>query len=307
MTDFPDRLFRNSDTTRCRIILPEYKDSRIQEAKQALRNAGVQLVHPEPEMARCPELLEFIKRRKFTYHWTPEMLETYLADPLNLSVVLTALGKADGVVAGCTCHRSVVLRTALRNIGLQRSRKFCFSSTLMVHAEKQQALTFADCSIVPEPKPAELAVIAGESAEWHHFFTGEVPTVAFISFSTSGDIQHYRVERVLEAQRLFKKKYSKIRQMGEVQIDAALSPDSARIKLKSKAPEKPANVLIFPNMDAGNAAYKTAELLGGFQAVGPMIHSLNRPVNLVSRACSAQDIYNTGMMTVLEATKYANL
>ena len=229
------------------------------------------------------------------------MISEYLDDPVNMAAAIVHAGDADCLVAGVSAHRNVILRSLIRILGVNRKFKFVFSSAMLISPDNSRVLSFADCSVVAEPKRMELAVIAGETAVRHSRITGEAARVGFISFSTKGDFDHYRVSLVLEAMGTFGRKYKGIDFDGELQIDAALDAKVAEMKTGGSMFDSGANVLVFPNMDAGNAAFKISQKLAGYKAYGPEIHGLNSKAGIVSRACSVEDIVNTAYLTLAES------
>ena len=161
---------------------------------------------------------------------------------------------------------------------------------MLISSKGDKKFTFSDCEIVPEPTPEQLCRIAGEAANCHQLMTGNTPVVAFISFSTHGSFSHYRVEKVIKAYSLFQKKFPNIQVMGEVQIEAAILGE--KIGSDGELFDK-ANVLIFPNLDAGNVAFQLTSCLAGFRSAGSIMHGLNKQITLISKNSELDEIYNS--------------
>ncbi len=231
--------------------------------------------------------------------------EQRIEDPMYFAAAMVRSGQADGSVAGAAHATPDTLRVALRVLGSAPGAKVVSSFFLMGLREPTPSgddiLAFADCGMVPCPSSEELADIAWRTATHFLRLTGAEPRVALLSFSTRASATHEAVDLVRDARDRLNAMNPDFAFDGELQVDAALIPEVAA----AKAPDSPvagkANVLIFPNLDAGNIGYKLVERLAGAQAVGPILQGLARPANDLSRGCTADDVVLAAVVTAIQA------
>jgi len=302
-----DTISEKINPSNIRLILPE-NDSRIFKAKDELKKEGFQIVENDDYKDCFNIFYKEASKLKFAKNWPEENLRSYVSDPINYALFILKTGYADAFIAGATTSTSDVIRGGLRLIGVKRD-SICVSSLfLMISSKQDKVFSYADCAVIPEPSDRELADIAYNTAINHKLLTLQDPKVAFLSFSTDSSADHYRVEKVKNAISIFKRKYNDIKcEDVELQFDAAISKDIAIKKYPKSVLKGSANVLIYPNLDAGNIAYKVTQRVAGYQAIGPLLQGFNRSIHDLSRGCSVQDIIKVSMIGAYQGTNNANI
>jgi len=248
------------------------------------------------------EKFEYFKMKLSHKNPTDEQLRDISLNSLFTGGWMLDTGKADAAVAGSVASTGQVIVSALRTVGVAKGSELV-SSTFLMEMPDGNVFTYADCAVVPYPDSDQLASIAVDAGDTHRLLTGKEPRIAFLSFSTKGSAQHEKVELVQNAYKKAKKNKPDWKMDGELQFDTAFVPSVAQRKAPDSEVGGEANVFIFPNLDAGNIAYKITERLAGATATGPILQGLSKPFMDLSRGCSVDDIVNTACVASLISQK----
>ena len=312
------------------IVLPEATDVRILEAAQIVKNEGyakVILVGQEEKVRELakeksidigdtqiidPEKSDKINEYANTLYelrknkgMTEEKAKQLVLDPVYYGMIMVKLGEADGLVSGAAHSTSDTLRPALQILRTAPGTKLVSAFFIMVVPDCEYGangtFVFADCGLNEEPNPEALSEIAISSSKSFEQLVGEEAKVAMLSYSTYGSAHSASTEKVIEATKLVKEKAPNLLVDGEMQLDAAIIPEVAESKAKGSPVGGKANVLVFPDLGAGNIGYKLVQRLAKAEAYGPLCQGIAKPVNDLSRGCSAKDVAGVVAITAVQA------
>jgi len=319
-----DRISSKAKENKKTIVIPESFDDRVLYAAEKLTNqnianvitigdedtirkkanelgvnlSGVRIITPNKHSNFSDFSNSFYNKRKHK-GITIEQAREMMHNNLFFAAMLVDDGQADAFIAGSTASTADVLRVALQCVGVREGVSTLSSFFLMVFPER--VFSFADCAVVPNPDANQLADIAISTAENHKKLTGEEANVAMLSFSTKGSGKHELVDKVIEATSIAKQKRPDLNIDGELQFDAAIVDAIGQKKAPRSNVAGRANVLVFPDLQAGNIGYKIAQRLGGAEAIGPVSQGLKKPIFDLSRGCSVDEIVSTSAIACLMA------
>ncbi|MFA5411243.1 MAG: phosphate acyltransferase [Candidatus Omnitrophota bacterium] len=291
------------------IVLPEYEDARVEEASRIIEKEGIarplllskDKIEPAEKERYIEQFYQIYKIKIPDINSVRKLFE----NPLYYAAMMTKEGKADGFVAGASHTTPDVARAAIRCLGIDERISIASSCFIMAVPDcpygQDGTFVFADCGIIPEPNPRQLACIALSAAELSGKVLDFTPRIAFLSYSTKGSARGKSIEKISEALRLAKEMAPDLVIDGEMQVDAAIVPEVARIKYPGSVLGGQANVLIFPDLEAGNIGYKLVQRLAGARAIGPLLLGLKKPCSDLSRGCLVEDVVDCVAVTAIRA------
>ena len=291
------------------ILLPEYDDPRVLEAARIIEEEGIakalvfseDKIDPKEKARYIDEFYQIYRAKGLDLDTVKKMF----AGTLYYAAMMTKEGKADGLVAGASHTTPDMARACIRCIGVDSRITIVSSCFIMVVPNCPYAeggtFFFADCGIIPDPNSRQLACISIAASELARKVLNLTPRVALLSYSTKGSAKGKSVEKIIEALGLIKEMAPDLIVDGEIQVDAAIVPEVAKIKYPGSPLGGRANVLIFPNLESGNIGYKLLQRLGNSRAIGPLLLGLNKPASDLSRGCSVEDIVDSVAVTAVRA------
>ncbi|MBP7216754.1 MAG: phosphate acetyltransferase [Candidatus Omnitrophica bacterium] len=292
------------------IVLPEFEDKRTLEAVRMIEQEGiakVTVLTPDKVSAdqRQRYINEFYETFKAKDMDLEKVTKLFTDDTLYCAAMMTKEGIFDGFVAGASHTTPDVARSAIKCLGIDERITIASSCFIMTVPDcpygDHGTFIFADCGIIPEPNPRQLACIAVAASELASKVLGLIPRIAFLSYSTRGSARGKNVDKVLESLSVVREMAPDLLVDGEMQVDAAIVPEVAMIKYPDSPIGGKANILIFPDLESGNISYKLVERLAKARALGPLLMGLRKPCSDLSRGCSPEDIVDCVAVTAIRA------
>ncbi|MDD5595002.1 MAG: phosphate acyltransferase [Candidatus Omnitrophica bacterium] len=307
-----DTIQKIRDRARARqktIVLPEYDDARVVEAAKIIEQEKIAKVILLTKDKIDPKVKEGYVEEFYALHKAKEPdienVRKLFDEPLYYAAMMTREGKVDGMVAGASHTTPDMARAAIRCIGVDERISIVSSCFIMVVPDCPYGdngnFVFADCGIIPEPNSRQLACVSLAASELAARILDLTPRVALLSYSTKGSAKTKSADKICEALGLLKEMAPDILADGELQVDSAIVPEVAQIKYPDSPVGGKANVLIFPNLEAGNIGYKLVQRLANARALGPLFLGLNKPASDLSRGCLVEDVVDCVAVTSLRA------
>ena len=291
------------------IVLPEYYDERTIDAVKIIEKEGIAntlLLTPDKIDAQTKEryIAEYYEEHKGKDLELAQVRELF-EDNLYYAAMMTHEGKVDGLVAGASHTTPDMARASIRCLGVNQKVTIVSSCFIMAVPNcpygANGTFVFADCGIIPDPNARQLACIALTASELAEKVLGLQARIAFLSYSTKGSARTKSAEKIKEALVNLKEMAPNLPADGEMQVDAAIVPEVAKIKYPDSPIGGNANVLIFPNLEAGNIGYKLVQRMSNARALGPLLLGLNKPASDLSRGCLVEDIVDCVAVTAIRA------
>ncbi|KAF0238044.1 MAG: phosphate [Chitinophagaceae bacterium] len=324
---FVDKLRKEASGNSVVVVFPESSDARIVEAaciagkknyctpillgnEAAIKKLGAKIgcslnhviiidhLKSDEREEYAERLAEKRKKKGLTYKDALKLMD----NANYFGGMMVECRDADGLITGAVGTTAQTVRSAIHTVGVAQGKKWVSGACFCMHKEKM--LLLADCAVIEQPTSEQLCHIAIDSAETYEFFAGKKAKVALLSFSTKGSASHEMLDRIRKAVVMIRKKKPGLVVDGELQVDAALRPDVAKRKCPQSPIKGDANVLVFPNLDAGNISLKFLNILAGYEIVGPFLQSVSKPVNDLSRGCYVKDVVD---MTVFMSVQVRRL
>lgn len=291
------------------IVLPEYDDERVKEAARIIEKEGIaKVLFLTPDKIDPKEKERYIEEF-YQIHQAKDMdidgVRKLFSETIYYAAMMTREGKVDGMVAGASHTTPDVARASIRCLGIDDRITIVSSCFIMVVPNNPYGddgtFIFADCGIIPDPNARQLACIAISAAQLAKKVLNLTPRIAMLSYSTKGSAKGKSIDKIAEALGLLKEMAPELLVDGELQVDAAIVPEVAKIKYPNSPIGGKANILIFPNLESGNISYKLVQRLGNARALGPLLLGLKKPASDLSRGCSVEDIVDCVAVTAIRA------